>query len=68
VGYGNIGNNAAHAMVWTSSTGMEDLSDLIPAGSGWVLINPNAVNAPGQITGYGTKDGHNHAFLLTPVE
>jgi probable HAF family extracellular repeat protein len=68
VGYGNIGNNAAHAMMWTSSTGMQDLNDLIPADSGWVLMNANAVNASGQITGYGTKDGHNHAFLLTPVE
>jgi len=32
-----------------------------------VLINANAVNDSGQITGYGTKNGHNHAFLLTPV-
>jgi probable HAF family extracellular repeat protein len=68
VGYGNIRDNAAHAMVWTASEGMQDLNNLIPAGSGWVLINANAVNASGQITGYGTKSGHNHAFLLTPVE
>jgi probable HAF family extracellular repeat protein len=68
VGYGNIGNNAAHAMVWTVGGGMKDLNDLIPADSGWVLINANAINASGQITGYGTKNGHNHAFLLTPVD
>lgn len=66
VGYGNLSNNAAHAMVWTSSGGMKDLNSLIPAGSGWVLINANAINNVGQITGYGTKGGHNHAFLLTP--
>jgi probable HAF family extracellular repeat protein len=66
VGYGNIFNNAAHAMIWTSSTGMEDLNALIPADSGWVLVNANAINNAGQITGYGTKNGHNHAFLLTP--
>jgi len=67
VGYGNRSNNAAHAMVWTSSGGMRDLNSLIPAGSGWVLINANAINNVGQITGYGAKNGHNHAFLLTPV-
>jgi len=67
VGYGNVSNNAPHAMVWTSTSGMRDLNHLIPANSGWVLINANAINSVGQITGYGTKNGHNHAFLLTPV-
>lgn len=66
VGYGNIADNAAHAMVWTSGGGMQDLNDLIPANSGWVLINANAINASGQITGYGSKGGHNHGFLLMP--
>jgi probable HAF family extracellular repeat protein len=66
VGYGNLSNNAAHAMIWTSTAGMQDLNNLIPANSGWVLVNANAINASGQITGYGTKGGHNHAFLLTP--
>src|SRR3984957_470617 len=66
VGYGNLSNNAAHAMVWTSAGGMKDLNSLIPAGSGWVLTNANAINNVGQITGYGTKGGHNHAFLLNP--
>ncbi|MGC1448635.1 MAG: hypothetical protein WA830_01230 [Candidatus Sulfotelmatobacter sp.] len=66
VGYGNLSNNAAHAMVWTSTGGMKDLNSLIPSTSGWVLINANAINNVGQITGYGTKGGHNHAFLLTP--
>ena len=66
VGYGNLSNNAAHAMVWTSTGGMKDLNSLIPSTSGWVLINANAINNVGQITGYGTKRGHNHAFLLTP--
>lgn len=67
VGYGNISNNAPHAMIWTSSAGMKDLNSMIPANSGWVLINANAINNLGQITGYGTKNGHNHAFLLTPT-
>jgi probable HAF family extracellular repeat protein len=67
VGYGNLFNNAPHAMRWTSSGGMQDLNSLIPAGSGWVLINADSINNIGQITGYGTKNGHNHAFMLTPV-
>jgi probable HAF family extracellular repeat protein len=68
VGYGDVAPNLPHAMLWTSTRGMLDLNDLIPAGTGWVLINANAINAVGQITGYGTKDGQNRAFLLTPVE
>jgi probable HAF family extracellular repeat protein len=68
VGYGDVAPNLPHAMLWTSTRGMLDLNDLIPANSGWTLINANAINASGQITGYGTKAGHNHAFLLTPVE
>jgi probable HAF family extracellular repeat protein len=67
VGYGNVWNNAAHAMIWTSSGGMQDLNSLISASTGWVLINANAINNAGQITGYGLKGGHNHAFLLTPA-
>jgi probable HAF family extracellular repeat protein len=67
VGYGNLFNNAPRAMRWTSGGGMKDLNSLIPVGSGWVLINANSINNVGQITGYGTKNGHNHAFMLTPV-
>lgn len=67
VGYGNIWNNAAHAMIWTPAHGIRDLNSLIPANSGWTLINANAINNVGQITGYGSHNGHNHAFVLTPV-
>jgi probable HAF family extracellular repeat protein len=66
VGYGNIATNAPHAMIWTAGAGMKDLNSEIPAGTGWTLINANAINNVGQITGYGSKNGHNHAFVLTP--
>jgi len=66
VGYGNISNNAAHAMIWTDSGGMKDLNALIPQNSPWILINANSINNVGQITGYATFNGHNRAFLLTP--
>ncbi len=67
VGYGNIANNAAHAMIWESGKGMRDLNSLIPSGTGWTLINAYSINNVGQITGYGSRYGHNHAFVLTPV-
>ena len=67
VGYANTSTNAAHAIVWTGSGGVQDLNDLILANSGWTLINANAINNLGQITGYGSKNDHNHAFVLTPV-
>ena len=66
VGYGNISTNAPHAMIWKEGAGMKDLNSEIPAGTGWTLINANAINNVGQITGYGSKNGHNHAFVLTP--
>jgi probable HAF family extracellular repeat protein len=67
VGYGNIATNAPHASIWTAAKGMQDLNTLIPQNSGWTLINANAINNVGQITGYGTIHGYNHAFVLTPV-
>ena len=66
VGYGDISTGAPHAFLWTQAAGMRDLNSLIPANSGWVLINANAINRLGQITGYGTFNGHNHGFLLSP--
>jgi probable HAF family extracellular repeat protein len=67
VGYANTSDNAPHAIIWTSNAGMQDLNSLIPGHPAWTLINANAINNAGQITGYGSKNGHNHAFVLTPV-
>jgi len=58
--------NELHAFVWSPSTGMLDLNNLIPANSGWVLQLANAINDKGQIVGYGTLNGQTEAFLLTP--
>ncbi len=46
---------------------MVDLNTLIGPASGWILNSANAINDLGQITGTGTFDGVNRAFLLTPV-
>jgi probable HAF family extracellular repeat protein len=54
------------AFIW-SNGGMYDLNDLIPANSGWVLQSARDINESGQIIGYGTFNGVDEAFLLTPV-
>ena len=41
-------------------------SDIVGKPAAMLLINANAINNLGQITGYGTHNGFNHAFLLTP--
>jgi probable HAF family extracellular repeat protein len=57
---------AFHAMLWSQHSGMQDLNNLIPADSGWVLEAATGINIPGQVVGYGTINGQEHAFLLTP--
>ena len=47
---------------------MKDLNKLIPAGSGWVLLQAFGINNSGQIVGTGTIHGEEHGFLLTPVK
>ena len=61
-----IGANPGHAFVWSSSTGMLDLNNLIAANSGWLLESATAINDKGQIVGNGTLNGQTEAFLLTP--
>ncbi len=57
--------NTYHAFVYSSGK-MKDLNKLIPAGSGWVLLEANSINDSGQIVGMGMHNGQEHAFLLTP--
>ncbi|MEL7354825.1 MAG: DUF3466 family protein [Cyanobacteria bacterium J06560_5] len=44
-----------------------DLQTLIPNGSGWDLSGALSINNAEQIVGYGTFDGEQRGFLLTPV-
>jgi hypothetical protein len=47
---------------------MQDLIDLIPAGSGWTLQYAFGINDAGQIVGRGTYQGQpDQAYLLTPT-
>ena len=54
-----------HAYVYSNGK-IKDLNGMIPAGSGWVLIDAEGINASGQIVGMGTHNGQEHAYLLTP--
>jgi len=54
-----------HAFVYSNGK-MKDLNKMIPAGSGWVLIEASGINSAGQIVGSGTHNGRSRAFLLTP--
>jgi probable HAF family extracellular repeat protein len=66
VGYARLSALTYHAIVWSETAGMQDLNDLIPANSGWTLEFAFAINDSGQITGRGSINGQDHAFLLTP--
>lgn len=51
------------AVVWYNGLGY-DLTDLLPADSGWLLRSAEGVNEEGAIVGYGTFGGQTRAFLL----
>ena len=56
-----------HAFLWDGVT-MWDLNNQIANLGNWTeLTFALAINDNGQITGYGTIGGQEHAFLLTPV-
>lgn len=68
---GGAVSSGSHAFLWGPNLGLLDLNNLIPqqcvAGNcGWVLVNAQAINARGEIAGWGTIEGNTHAFLLTP--
>jgi probable HAF family extracellular repeat protein/T5SS/PEP-CTERM-associated repeat protein len=64
VGALQTGQNS-HAFVWADGQ-MQDLNNLIPANSGWVLQEARAINNKGRIVGFGTINGQTRAFLLKP--
>jgi len=43
------------------------LNSLIPANSGWVITEADAINSSGQIVGSGQFDGQQVAVLLNPT-
>jgi probable HAF family extracellular repeat protein len=63
---GQVVGESGVAFIWSQAAGMQDLNNLIPAGSGWTLTWAFAINDSGQITGQGEINGQTHAYLLTP--
>ena len=59
-----------YAFLWDTKHGMVKLENLLADKSGWKrLISASHINNRGQIIGFGeTKDGKDHAFLMTPVK
>ena len=45
---------------------MVDLNSLLPADSVWTLVQANAINDNGWITGRGTFNGQSHGFYSAP--
>ncbi len=64
VGYSWItGNERTSAFLYRDGI-LWDLNVLLPAGSGWVLLEAYGINDAGQIAGAGLLGGERRAFLL----
>ncbi|HVO81644.1 MAG TPA: hypothetical protein VMT28_12995 [Terriglobales bacterium] len=60
-------SDALRAFVWEKSSGLHDLNDRIPPGSGWKLEVATGINNRGEIVGWGDHKGMEDAgFLLVP--
>jgi len=62
-----FGNNDFTALLWEN--GQAYILDSLPGivGSGWHLSSANDINDSGQIVGAGYLNGHQRAFLMTPI-
>jgi len=68
VGAAVIGQNR-HGVIWSATNGMQDMNDLIPANSGWVVYECNFINDEGKIVADGYRigdEGQFRALVLTP--
>jgi probable HAF family extracellular repeat protein len=63
--FANFPSFGGAAFLWENGV-QTDLNTLIPANSGWNLLSAEGINENGDIAGYGTKEGVQHAFLLIP--
>lgn len=59
--------SSPRAFLWTEQDALQDLNDLLPPGSGWILNGAFGINDRGQIVGDGVFNGRSTAFLLTPI-
>lgn len=61
-----VGSYDYHAFVYDPANSVRDLNNLIPAGTGWLLVEATDINDLGQIVGDGTLNGVYKSFILTP--
>jgi probable HAF family extracellular repeat protein len=67
LGESTVSGGDNHAYIWTKKLKkMQDLNNMIPKNSGWDLHHAAAIDSHGHIVGYGTINGVDHGFLLTP--
>ena len=66
VGGADTATGAYHGFLYTNGL-MQDLNSLIPADSGWEILDAKGINDTGQIAATGINpEGYDHAVLLTP--
>jgi probable HAF family extracellular repeat protein len=66
VGNSGDGNPPQSAFYWPGTGSLQNLNDLVPAGS-MFLDTAAGINKIGQIAGYDPEGGNPHAWLLTPT-
>ena len=61
-------NGLQQAVIWHSSTGLQDLNTLIAPNSGWDLWSARDINDNGWIIGQGTYNGAITTYLARPTD
>ena len=57
------------AAIWIDRRAYDLTSGLDDSGNGWTLLHANAINANGQITGWGiSPSGKPRGFILKPTK
>ena len=54
--------------IWTQAGGAQPLVTPATAANGWTQVSYTSINDLGQILGFGTYNGVQQAFLLTPLD
>jgi probable HAF family extracellular repeat protein len=69
VGTADVKNSSGylvyHAVIYLNGS-LQDLNNLIPLNSRWVLSAATSINDSGEIVGEGTINGEQHGFVLVP--